>query len=487
MPHYDLSTEEQVLGALMRMAAGGRMEQLHTMIADIGAETCFNFPTSRAMYTSITTIATTGGAPSSERVAVDLQRRNVFAAINWPRGDRTYVTGLAESTTTRTVPELRMAIEQLRDLTKARRIEEACKETISDLSTRDVVPEEVAARLAAALWDAVDSGNGPSKGVDAAGAADAGQAHHDDLCRPEEDEWWLRTGLIDIDTLIGRRVRPGWLVVVGAQSKVGKSIFAANILRETGIRGERRPVYISIEMSIPELQQRIESSETGIPLDTLMDPLQMSDADTAKAAAYRVTQRRDASRFWIEEMPGATLPAVVSKIRLLTASRRARLVIIDYIQIMQLDDTRGQSRQSQIAKVSRTLKALAGELGIVIVVLSQLNADMFARARGGQAPRPAARDMRESKDLLNDANMVLLLDRPEEHDFESFHDGEECKGLARIEVAAARSGKTGWRTVRWNGECVRFDDLARALQPDIGSQMRPRESHYVYATDEPPF
>jgi replicative DNA helicase len=359
---------------------------------------------------------------------------------------------------------------------------------MSDMATRDVVPEELASRLALEIWQAVDSGNGPSRGVDAAGAADAGQAHHEALCAPEEDEWWLRTGLMDIDTLIGRRVRPGWLVVVGAQSKVGKSVFAANILRETGIRGDRRPVYLSVEMSIVELQQRIEASETGVTLDTLMDPLQASDADITTAREYRQKQRREPDRFWIEEMPGATLGGVIAKIRLLVARFHTRLVIIDYIQIMQLEETRGaQSRQAQIGAASRALKALAGELGIVVVILSQLNADMFSRAKGGQAPRPAARDMRESKDLLNDANMVILIDRPEEHEFESFHDGEECQGLARIEVAAARSGKCGWRTVRWNGPLVRFEDLARGLEPPIGSIMQPRDSHYTYATDEPPF
>jgi replicative DNA helicase len=253
------------------------------------------------------------------------------------------------------------------------------------------------------------------------------------------------TGFADLDELTNG-LHPGQMVIVAARPAVGKSTLALDIARSASIKNGLTSVIFSLEMSQIEITMRLLSAEASIPLSHIRGG-RMSDQDWNRVSA-KMGQVSEAPLF-IDDSPNLTMMEIRAKARRLKQRHDLKLVIIDYIQLMT-SGKRVESRQLEVSEFSRQLKLLAKELDVPVVALSQLNRGPEQRTD----KRPMLSDLRESGSLEQDADVVILLNRPDLHDRDSDRAGE-----ADFDVAKHRNGPTKMITVAFQGHYSRFADM----------------------------
>ena len=156
------------------------------------------------------------------------------------------------------------------------------------------------------------------------------------------------------------------------------------------------------------------------------------------------------SKVYIDDSPGLSVMEIRAKARRLKSSADIQLLIVDYLQLVEQDTGRSESRQQEISEISRALKALARELNIPVVVLSQLNRSAESRSDH----RPMLSDLRESGAIEQDADVVVLLMRPE------YYNPEDSPGEAEINIAKQRNGPVGHFRLAFLHESTRFENLS---------------------------
>ena len=227
------------------------------------------------------------------------------------------------------------------------------------------------------------------------------------------------------------------------------SALALDFARSATIRHQQPTVLFSLEMGRNEITMRLLSAEARVPLQ-VMRTGQMSDDDWARLAR-RMSEVADAPLF-IDDSPNVSLMEIRAKCRRLKQRHDLKLVIIDYLQLMSTPG-RVESRQQEVAAMSRSLKLLAKELDVPVVALSQLNRGPEQR----QDKKPMLSDLRESGSIEQDADVVILLHREDAYERESPRAGE-----ADLIVAKHRNGPTATVTVAFQGHYSRFVDMAPA-------------------------
>lgn len=241
----------------------------------------------------------------------------------------------------------------------------------------------------------------------------------------------------------------GELIIVAGRPGMGKTSFALNVAENIAVRGKLPVAIFSLEMTGEQLAQRLLSScgrvnQSQIKRGTLTH-------DEMNQLYLALNKLREAP-IYIAETPGINVIDLKAKVRRLKDQvGNLGMVVIDYVQIMSgLRENRNSNRAQEIADISRSLKALALELNIPIILLSQLNREVESR----QDKRPNIADLRESGALEQDADIILLLYRDDYYDTES-----RDKGLAELNIAKNRSGSTGMVKLVFNGKITRFDNL----------------------------
>lgn len=244
-------------------------------------------------------------------------------------------------------------------------------------------------------------------------------------------------------------LQPGELIIVAGRPGMGKTSFALNLGENIALKNKLPVVVFTLEMTGEQLAQRLLSSTAMVDQGSIKrGDLTYEDMDKLYLGMDKL---RDAPIF-IAETPG------INVLDLRARARRIRdkegqlgLIIIDYVQIMSgLGNNKNTNRAQEIADISRSLKALALELNVPIILLSQLNREVESRTD----KRPHIADLRESGALEQDADIILLLYRDEYYEKENSKD----KGLAEINIAKNRSGSTGVVKLAFIGKCTRFEN-----------------------------
>jgi replicative DNA helicase len=261
------------------------------------------------------------------------------------------------------------------------------------------------------------------------------------------------SGFKDLDALTSG-FQPSELVVVAARPSMGKTAFCLNIAVHAAL--ERFGVAIfSLEMSKESLVQRMLTATARVDSHRIRQG-SLRDSDftmLARAAGYL-----QGCSLWIDDSPSLTLLEMRSKARRLRAENDVKLIIIDYLQLMRSPDY-AESRVQEVSDISRSLKALARELGVPVIALSQLS--RAPEQRGGER-KPILSDLRDSGAIEQDADQVIFIHRPEYYDRED----ESKRGLAEIMLAKNRNGPTGEVELRFFRECTRFDDYTDRGEPE---------------------
>jgi replicative DNA helicase len=269
----------------------------------------------------------------------------------------------------------------------------------------------------------------------------------------------LPSGFIDLDKYTAG-FHPGDLVIVAGRPSMGKTSFALNMAQHIGLV-ERKPVAIfSLEMSKELLVQRLLCSEAQVDAQKVrMGFTSAKDIEHLTNAAGLLSE----APIFIDDSPAISTLDIRARGRRLKAEHDIAIVIIDYLQLARASD-RSENRQQEISSISRAMKALAKELNIPVVALSQLS--RAVEARGGDK-RPMLSDLRESGAIEQDADLVVFLYRPEFYD----PDDPEKAGKAECIIGKQRNGPTGKVDLIFEKQFTRFRSMASVGLEEAGVEF----------------
>ena len=268
----------------------------------------------------------------------------------------------------------------------------------------------------------------------------------------------IPTGFRDLDRLTSG-LHPGNMIVIAGRPSMGKTALAMNIA-ETAAIDQQIPVAVfSLEMSSEELVKRLLCSRAKVNLRAVRDGfLSERDFHPLTAAASLLMK----APLYIDDSAGLAISQIRARARRMKLQYGIRLLVIDYLQLVRAPSRRADlNRQVEISDISAGIKALAKELQVPIIVLSQLNRQ--PEQRGG---KPKLSDLRESGSIEQDADVVGLLVRPELYAEDEDEKVAE-KGKATLIIAKQRNGPTGDVPLTFRHEHTRFEDAARVEEEDV--------------------
>jgi replicative DNA helicase len=273
--------------------------------------------------------------------------------------------------------------------------------------------------------------------------------------RKEHHLTGLETGYVELDDMLCG-LQKGEMIIIAGRPSMGKTSFALNVAENIGAgRNPQAVAIFSLEMGRSQLVERILCSHARIDSQLVRKGMLSSEqfAELTRAGSSLYDKP-----IYIDDTPGITPLEIRAKCRRLRSQYNIQCVLIDYLQLMSLPG-RVESRQQEISTISRQLKALARELTVPVVVLSQLNRSPEER----EGHRPRMSDLRESGSLEQDADVVLLLHREDYyHRGETDHDDDH---IAEVIVAKQRNGPTGTVKLTFNDRITRFENLSHATEP----------------------
>lgn len=256
----------------------------------------------------------------------------------------------------------------------------------------------------------------------------------------------LPTGLTKLDEMTNG-LQPSDMIVLAARPSMGKTALALNIVEHAAVAHKKSVGFFSLEMSKEQVVFRILCSNAYVGGQALRSGF-ASKEDFSKLAT--AASRLAAAPIFIDDTPGITVMEMKGKARRLKAKSDVQLLVIDYLQLMSGSGGRSDGRQQEISDISRSVKELARELNIPIIILSQLNRAVENRTDH----RPMLSDLRESGAIEQDADVVMMLMRKE------YYNSEVEPGLADLIVAKQRNGPVGDIKLHFNKDCTRFENLS---------------------------
>ncbi|MCU7805895.1 MAG: replicative DNA helicase [Candidatus Thiodiazotropha sp. (ex Lucinoma borealis)] len=266
----------------------------------------------------------------------------------------------------------------------------------------------------------------------------------------------LATGFLDLDRLTNG-LRPGQLVVIAARPSMGKSTLAMNIAENVAIMQGLPTLIFSLEMEQNELIDKVTASQTKIPLQNLLEG-KLDGYDLGGTLA-----KLNKSPLYIDDTGGLFINQI--RARALRAKRKygLSLLIVDYLQLIR---AKAESRLQEVSEISRSLKALAKELEIPVIALSQLNRGLEQRTD----KRPMMSDLRETGQIEQDADLIVFIYRDEIYKPDSHH-----KGIAEIIIGKQRNGPVGKVYLSTRLEQSRFENYTGQIVTPV-----PQKADYNY-------
>jgi len=257
----------------------------------------------------------------------------------------------------------------------------------------------------------------------------------------------LDTGFFELNEYLSG-LQQGELIIVAARPSMGKTALALNIAEHIAASNHLPVAFFSLEMSKQQLAQRLLCSRSGVDAQKLRR--NMLSSDDFSHLHETCAQLADAPLF-VDDTPGLNLLQMRAKSRRLAARHDIQAVFVDYLQL--LSHPGSNSRQEEVSELSRGIKAMARELNVPVVCLSQLNRSPEAR----EGHRPRMSDLRESGSIEQDADVVLMMHR--ESYYRRDDDDYEPDNTAEIIIAKQRNGPTGTVKLVWNSATTRFNNL----------------------------
>ena len=275
----------------------------------------------------------------------------------------------------------------------------------------------------------------------------------------------LSTGIPDLDAKL-QGLKPEQLIIIAGRPAMGKTTLAMNIASHAAIRESKSVMVFSLEMNKTGLMDRFMASEGRIPLQLIKNGTapQRHGAELMSAAG-----KLKHSKLSISDRASMTINRIRSSARRHKRRHGLDLIVIDYLQLMD-SDSRTFSREQEVSHMTRSAKLMARELGIPVILLSQLSRKCEERPN----KRPLCSDLRESGAIEQDADIILFVYRDE-----VYHEHSEAKGIAEIIIGKGRDIETGTVRTAFLGQYSRFEQLAAGwVAPPKAEKVTSLASHY---------
>ena len=306
----------------------------------------------------------------------------------------------------------------------------------------------------------------------------------------------LESGFTKLD-----KMTSGWqnsdLIIIAARPAMGKTAFVLSMAKNMAVNHNTPVALFSLEMSNVQLVNRLIVNVCEIPGEKIksgrLENYEWEQLD------FKIKELYDAP-IYVDDTPSLSVFELRTKARRLVREHGIKIIIIDYLQLMNASGMSFGSREQEVSTISRSLKGLAKELNIPIIALSQLNRGVEAR-QGAEGKRPQLADLRESGAIEQDADMVCFIHRPEYYKIYTSQDGTDLRGMAEIIIAKHRNGAVGDVRLRFIGQYTRFqnpeDDMviphpAEGGGATFGSKMNavsdgsvPPPAEFAPQTDNP--
>jgi len=407
----------------------------------------FALDSHRRIYTAMLVLAEAGHAVDIVTVSEELRRRKELDSI----GGVPYLASLSEGLPRKLSIESYVRI--VRDKSLMRQLMEVCDKGMMEAADQSQlaldVLNTVGIRLSEIAEHAVTGGFSDITAIvkESFGSIDA-------LYEQGREVTGLATHYIEFDRMTSG-LQESELIIIAARPSMGKTAWAINIAENAAVRGDKVVAVFSLEMSKSSLLRRMLASQALVNSKAIQTGMLMRD-DRAKLV--QGLERLMESKIFIDDTPGITLAEMRAKARRLKQQHgKLDLIVIDYLQLMTGSAGANQkgfeNRTQEVSAISRGLKALAKEMKVPVVALSQLS--RASEQRGGDK-KPLLSDLRESGSIEQDADVVCFIHREEYYD----RDNEDVKGKAEIIIAKQRNGPTGSVHLAYMADYTRFENLA---------------------------
>ncbi len=435
-----LHAEQTILGAML-------VEPLAIVDATMLLQTDdFSLDSHRKIYAAMLHLSELGHAVDIITVGEELSRRKELDSI----GGRAYLAGLSENLPRRLSIESYVRI--VRDKSLMRQLMTVCDMGMMEASDQSLEAIDVLNQVETRLMEISEHAiTGGFSGIPDIVKNSFGSI--DKLYEQGREVTGLRTHFVEFDKMTSG-LQDSELIIIAARPSMGKTAWAINIAQNSAVRDGNVVAVFSLEMSKESLLRRMLAGEASVGARKLQTGfLGRDDKDKLNAGLERLME----SKLFVDDTPGITLAEMRAKARRLKQQEgRLDLIVIDYLQLMTgstgANQKKFENRTQEVSSVSRGLKALAKELRVPVVALSQLSRG--SEQRTGDK-KPLLSDLRESGSIEQDADVVCFIHREEYYDREN----EDLKGKAEIIIAKQRNGPTGSVNLAYIADYTRFENL----------------------------
>jgi len=438
VPPHSIEAEQAVLGGLLIDPVAW------DQVADIVRDEDFYRQDHRLVFEAMSELAGGGKPVDMVTVAEQLQRR---ARLD-EAGGLGYLGTLARDTPT--AVNVRSYAQIVRERSLLRKLISAGREiTSSVFSDEGFAARELVDMAEQRVFEIAEQSAGSREGAQRISNMLPGLIDKIDEWHTNPDALrGLPTGFTDFDKKTGG-LRGGDLVIIAGRPSMGKTTLAMNIAEYAAVNPATKAAVaiFSMEMPSEQLVTRMLSSIGHVPLNGIRSG-QITDDDWVRITA--ATSQLSEARIFVDESPSLTPTELRARARRIKREHGLDLVVVDYLQLMQVPGTK-ENRATEIAEISRGLKALAKELNVPVIALSQLNRSVEQRTE----KKPVMSDLRESGAIEQDADMILLIYREEVYDKNTTK-----RGIAEVELAKHRNGETGVVMLTFQGQYSRFMNYA---------------------------
>lgn len=443
VPPHDLEAEQAVLGALMLTS------EAIAEVEDILTAEDFHLERHRCIFTAAITLSQRAEPIDPLSLRGELDRQGTLSRS----GGVEYIAEL--SGVTPTAAHVRHYARIVAAHALRRRLLASLEQARSVASNESIEAQEAVAQVDQIILGVSDQQQHTEASHVAPLLAETWD-HLEVLLGGQRFITGVPTRFSDLDTAT-QGLQPDELIILAARPSVGKSAFCLNVARNAAVMADVPVAVFSLEMSRQSLIQRLLCSEAHV--DGYLLKTGQADAATFSRVAQAM-DRLNSAPLWIDDTPGLSLAALRARARRMKARHGIGLIVVDYLQLMR-SGSRGESREQEVAEISRGLKAMAKEMHVPVLALSQLSRESERRSDR----RPQLSDLRDSGSLEQDADVVLFLYR------EGMHNQEVDKSATQLIIAKNRNGPVRDIDLVFIAEQTAFREPYRGTPP-IGGKDR---------------
>lgn len=438
IPPQAVDVEEAVLGALMleREAFIG--------VADVLTEDCFYKEEHREIFRIIRDLSMKDRPVDLLIVTQELKNRGLLEQVGGPL----YITQLTSKVASAAHLEFHARIIAQKYI--QRELIVACSEIQSNAydDTKDV--DELINEAESAIFK-ISEGNIKKETLPIKPILKEAIALIEEASKRKDGLSGIPSGFSKID-----RITSGWqktdLIIIAARPAMGKTAFVLSMARNMAVEFKKGVAIFSLEMSSIQLVNRMIASESELGSDKIKKGNLVGDEWDKLNKAIRVL---DEAPVFIDDTPALSIFELRAKCRRLKMQSDIGVILVDYLQLMTAGGDNRGSREQEVSMISRSLKAIAKELDVPIIALSQLNRSVESR----EGKRPQLSDLRESGAIEQDADMVMFIHRPEYYGITEDENNNSLRNVAEIIIAKHRNGAVGDVRLSFRKELAKFVDL----------------------------